>query len=192
MAKVPQETKTHYICPLKHAPRGFAWRGMCPKRHRERCPKCPYEPFGVSYKTADLDAHVEATEREADEQGMDEDERRRAVKSARAHGMHHAHATRARELTRTGVCTQVRPDARLPGADVGGVGDARALPHPRRRQPQRRGCTTMLPSRSRHRRGGGKVKVNHASRRSAPPTHQTTPPSLSGMVKSLPLKKHAN
>ena len=78
-----QETKAYYICPLKHAPRGFVWRGMCPKRHRERCPKCPYEPFGVSYKTADLDAHVEATEREADEQGMDEDERGRAVKSAR-------------------------------------------------------------------------------------------------------------
>ena len=84
VAKVPQETKTYYICPFGMAHRrGRAWRGMCPKRHRERCPECQYKPFGVSYKTADLKAHVEATEREADEQGMDEGERSKAVKRAR-------------------------------------------------------------------------------------------------------------
>ena len=56
---------------------------MGPKRHRERCPKCPYEPFGVSYKTAELEAHIEVTELEADAQGMDECERSKAVKRAR-------------------------------------------------------------------------------------------------------------
>jgi hypothetical protein len=83
VAKAPQETKTYYICPFDAAQRKWAWRGMCPKRHRERCPECPHEPFGVSYKTADLEARVEAAERKADEQGDDEGGRNRAVKSAR-------------------------------------------------------------------------------------------------------------
>ena len=83
MAKAPQETKTYYICPFDAAQRKWAWRGMCPKRHRGRCPECPHEPFGVSYKTADLEARVEAAERKADEQGDDEGGRNRAVKSAR-------------------------------------------------------------------------------------------------------------
>ena len=51
--------------------------------HRKRCPECKHEPLGVSYKTADLEARVEAAEREADEQGMDEGERSGAVKRAR-------------------------------------------------------------------------------------------------------------
>ena len=83
MAKAPQGTKTYYVCPFKHGSREFAWRGMCPKRHRERCPKCQYEPFGVSYKTADLEERVQAAEREADKQGMDERGRRKKGECAR-------------------------------------------------------------------------------------------------------------
>ena len=82
-AKAPQETKTRYICPLKHGPRGFAWRGMGRKRHRERYPECQYEPFGVSYKTTKLKACVEAAECEADEKVLNEDARSRAIKRAR-------------------------------------------------------------------------------------------------------------
>ena len=82
-AKAPQETKTYCICPNGAAHGKLVWRGMCPKRHRERCPECQYEPFGVSYKTAALEARVEAAEREADEQGMDEGERSGEVKRAR-------------------------------------------------------------------------------------------------------------
>ena len=82
-ANAPQETKTYYICPSGAAHGGWAWRGMCPKRHRVRRPECQYEPFGVSYKTADLVAHVEAAERKADEEGEDERKRGKAIKSAR-------------------------------------------------------------------------------------------------------------
>ena len=59
VAKAPQETKTYYFCPFGAAHGGRAWRGMCRKRHRERCPECKHEPIGVSYKTADLEARVE-------------------------------------------------------------------------------------------------------------------------------------
>ena len=59
------------------------WRGIGRKRHRERFPKCPCEPFGVSYQRAELDACVEVTQRKADEQGMDEGKRSGAVKCAR-------------------------------------------------------------------------------------------------------------
>ena len=83
MAKAPQETKTYYFCPFGAAHGGRLWRGMCRKRHRERCPECKHEPFGVSYKTADLEARVEGVKRQADEQGMDEREQSQAVKRAR-------------------------------------------------------------------------------------------------------------
>ena len=65
-AKAPQETRTFYVCPNGAAHRGYLWRGPGLKRHRERCPKCPYEPFGVSYKTVDLEAHLEAADDEAE------------------------------------------------------------------------------------------------------------------------------
>ena len=102
MAKAPQETKTYYICPFGAAHRrGRSWRGMCRKRHRERCPDCKHEPFGVSYKTADRDARIEAAEREADEQGMDECERSKAVKRAR-HTFFYELATKADAEWRAG------------------------------------------------------------------------------------------
>ena len=84
----PQETKTYYICPFGAAHGGFVWRGIGRKRHRERFPKCPCEPFGVSYQRAELAECVEATQRKADEQGMDEGERSGAVKRARKNFFH--------------------------------------------------------------------------------------------------------
>ena len=79
----PQETKTYYICPVGAAHRGHLWRGPGLKRHRQRCPKCPYEPFGVSYKTAELEARKKAPDDEAEGQGMDQDEKKAPVKRAR-------------------------------------------------------------------------------------------------------------
>jgi hypothetical protein len=79
----PQETKTYYICPCSAAHGGFVWRGIGRKRHRERYPKCPYEPFGVSYQRAELAECVEATQRKADEQDMDEGKRSKEVKRTR-------------------------------------------------------------------------------------------------------------
>ena len=92
-AKAPQETRTFHVCPNGAAHRGRLWRGPGRKRHRERCPKCLYEPFGVSYKTAELKAHLEAADDEAEGQGMDQDERKAPVKRAR----HAFFAERARQ-----------------------------------------------------------------------------------------------
>ena len=82
-AKAPQETRTFHVCPNGAAHRGRLWRGPGRKRHRERCPKCLYEPFGVSYKMAELNAHLETADDEAEGQGMDQDERKVPFERAR-------------------------------------------------------------------------------------------------------------
>ena len=86
MAKAPQETKTYYFCPFPA--HRYVWHGMCPKRHREECPGCRYEPFGVPYKTAELAACVEAAERVAVEKGKDDGGRSKARNLARKNFFH--------------------------------------------------------------------------------------------------------
>lgn len=82
--KPPPETRTYYVCPKRHGPKGFAWRGTGRERHHERCPDCPWQPFGVSYKPAEVEAHVETVKEKAwQEEGMDDEEVKPTLKRAR-------------------------------------------------------------------------------------------------------------
>eukprot|EP00966_Prymnesium_polylepis_P002933 66959-Prymnesium_polylepis.1 len=48
---------------------GKLWRGTSRTRHRERCPDCPWEPYGFSYTYREKQECVDLEKQEALEQG---------------------------------------------------------------------------------------------------------------------------